>query len=147
MSGRPKGSRGSWSRGGSCIFIPSILAISMVSKSTPCRRRICNGIREINYKHYHKQNITCTYIKSTLAISELRIDRHVINIGATDPAEKDPDSVWRKPIFLPSSPFVSISQEKIGRKRSRMMNRTLRDSIPWISISSTNARRLPAIWQ
>lgn len=65
----------------------------MVSKSTPCRRRICNRIREISYKHYHKQNKTCTYIKSTLAISELRIDRHVINIGATDPAEKDPDSV------------------------------------------------------
>lgn len=48
---------------------------------------------KISYKHYHKQNKTCTYIKSTLAISELRIDRHVINIGATDPAEKDPDSV------------------------------------------------------
>lgn len=41
-----------------------------------------------------------TYIDSTFAIDELRIDRSVVHIGTTGAAEKDLDRVRAEPVFL-----------------------------------------------
>lgn len=41
-----------------------------------------------------------TYIDSTFAIDEFRIDRSVVHIGTTGSAEKDLDRVRAEPIFL-----------------------------------------------